>query len=407
MMQLIKLAWRNLWRSRRRTLITLASVLMAVALAIAIRSLQIGVYGNMIGNAVRFSTGYIQIHAAGYYDDQSINNSFVSDDNLQSVIDAQQNISLAVPRLESFALASSGQHTKGVGVMGIHPDAESEMNNLNEKIVQGTYFKTDSDTGILIGDGLADYLKLKLGDTLVLLGQGFQGATAAGKFPIRAIFHFPLEEINNTLVYLSLGEAQTLFAAQNRLTSYSIMLNDPKKMDRTRNHLQAGLDERWEVMEWPAMNKALVQEIQGDNAGGLIMLGILYMVVAFGVFGTILMMTMERKKEFAVMVAIGLKPTKLSLIVILETIFIGMLGVIAGAVLILPVLIYLHWNPITLTGAAAQAYQEYGIEPILPTSLDPALFINQGILVLIITCISGLYPILYVNRFKIAETLKI
>ena len=95
------------------------------------------------------------------------------------------------------------------------------------------------------------------------------------------------------------------------------------------------------------------------------------------------------------------------LIVILETIFIGMLGVIAGAVLILPVLIYLHWNPITLTGAAAQAYQEYGIEPILPTSLDPALFINQGILVLIITCISGLYPILYVNRFKIAETLKI
>ena len=133
MQQSIKLAWRNLWRNRRRTLITLASVLMAVVLAITIRSFQKGVYGNMIGNAVRFSTGYIQVHAKGYWDDQSINNSFEPGTSLENALKKENNISLAVPRLESFALASSGPHTKGVEVIGIDPGKENSMNNVAEK----------------------------------------------------------------------------------------------------------------------------------------------------------------------------------------------------------------------------------------------------------------------------------
>ncbi len=133
MQQFIKLAWRNLWRNRRRTLITLASVFMAVVLAIAIRSFQKGVYGNMIGNAVRFSTGYIQVHAKGYWDDQSINNSFEPGASLQQALKKAPNISLAVPKLESYALASSGPHTKGVEVIGIDPEKENQMNNVAAK----------------------------------------------------------------------------------------------------------------------------------------------------------------------------------------------------------------------------------------------------------------------------------
>ena len=149
----------------------------------------------------------------------------------------------------------------------------------------------------MIGDGLAKYLQLKLGDTLILLGQGYHGSTAAGQYPIQGIFHFPLEQMNNTLVYLYLPDAQSLFGAPGRLTSISIMLRQPDDIDATTRFLEQSLDSTREVMQWPAMNKSLVQEIQGDNAGGIIMLGILYMVVAFGVFGTILMMTIGKKKR--------------------------------------------------------------------------------------------------------------
>jgi len=377
MQQLIILAWRNLWRNRRRTLITLASVFMAVVLAIAIRSLQKGAYSNMIGNAVRFSTGYLQVQAKGYWEDKSINNSFTADTSLDQTLQAEPNISLAVPRLESFALASSGLHTKGVAIIGIDPVQENQLNSLEEKVAKGKYFHRGGGQGLLIGDGLANYLRLQLGDTLVLMGQGYHGSTAAAQYPIQGIFHFPLDQLNNSLVYLALPDAQAFFAAPGRLTSVSLMLDDPAAMEATARSLQRALDSTRVVLQWPVMNKSLVQEIQGDNAGGIIMLGILYLVVAFGVFGTILMMTMERKKEFAVMIAIGMHRIKLTAIVMLETVLIGLMGIVAGCVLILPVLLYLYQHPLALTGSTAQIYQEFGLEPIMPVSVDPAIFFTR------------------------------
>ncbi len=405
MKQIWKIAWRNLWRNKRRTIITLASVLMAVILAIGIRSVQKGVYDNMISNAVRFSTGYMQVHAKDYWEDQSINNAFMPDENLNKLISNNANVSLAVPRLESFALASSGPHTKGVEIMGIDPVQENKMNGLAKKITAGAYLQMH-DPGILIGDGLAKYLKLNLGDTMVLLGQGYHGNTAAGQYRIQGIFHYPVEQLNNNLVFLSLPEAGNLFDAPGMLSSISIMLHHPERLDHTANAIGALLPENMEVMEWQKMNKTLVQEIQGDNSGGIIMLGILYLVVAFGVFGTILMMTMERKKEFSVMIAIGMRRFKLMMIVFMETLFLGCLGIATGIVLILPVVIYFHKHPIPLSGSAAAVYQQFGIEAVIPASLNPAIFLYQGITVLCIALLSAIYPLWYVSRFSILENLK-
>jgi putative ABC transport system permease protein len=405
MKQLLKMAWRNLWREKRRTIITLASVFMAVVLAIGMRSFQKGVYGNMISNAIRFSTGYIQLHSKGYWNDKSINNSFIPGPNIWQAV-RYRNINLAVPRLESFALAASGSYSKGVEVMGIDPDKEDKMTGLGIKIVEGKYLKATENHFVLIGDGLAKYLHLQLNDTLVLNAKGYHGLTAQGRYRITGIFHFPVQQINNSLIYLTLPEAQTLFTAPNRLTSISILLNNPDNIENTTRNLQSSLGNTLEVMQWPLMNKSLVQEIQGDNAGGIIMLGILYLVVAFGVFGTVLMMTLERKKEFAVMLALGMYRIKLTAIVLGETIFIALLGVFSGTLVIFPALFYLNRNPILLTGDAAKAYQQFGIEPIMPASLDIHIFLNQGMAVLVIALVSAIFPVWYINRFKIAIVLK-
>lgn len=407
MQNYFRLAWRNLWRNKRRTFITLASVFLAVLLAICMRSMQLGTYANMIGNAVRFSTGYIQIHQQGYWDKPSVNNSFEQNDTLDQLIATNKNIALAVPRLESFVLASSGDHTKGVQVTGIDPELENKMNGIAGKISAGSYFNTNDDDAVLIGDGIASYLKLGIGDTLVLLGQGYQGTTAAGQFRVTGIYHFPDNRMNNSSVYLTLTGAQNLFAAYGRLTSVSLMLRQPRKIDQTQKALAAKLNANvWEVMEWQTMNKTLLEEITGDNAGGLIMLGILYIVIAFGVFGTILMMTMERKKEFAVMIAIGMKRFQLILMLLVETCFIGFLGILAGLVISLPVLIYFNIYPVRITGTAAEMFEQFGIEPIMPASLDPYIFINQGIVVLVIALVAAIYPLIYIKRFKILDALK-
>ncbi|MFO7613832.1 MAG: FtsX-like permease family protein, partial [Bacteroidales bacterium] len=145
---------------------------------------------------------------------------------------------------------------------------------------------------------------------------------------------------------------------------------------------------------------------EGDNISGLFMLGILYLVVGFGILGTILMMTMERRKEFGIMVAVGMKRHKLSLIILIESMVIGILGVLAGILLSMPFIWYFYHNPIQLGGEYAEAVLEFNMEPVLPFAFEPGFFINQGIVVLIMTLLASIYPFLVISRLKVVNAIK-
>ncbi|MCB9247856.1 MAG: FtsX-like permease family protein [Ignavibacteriales bacterium] len=164
--------------------------------------------------------------------------------------------------------------------------------------------------------------------------------------------------------------SQYFYAVDNRLTSISLMLNDPESLDETINDLNNELKNKYEIMAWQEMNKEMVQAIESDNVGGIIMLAILYIVIGFGVFGTVMMMTMERRKEFAIMISVGMQKYKLLQLVALETILIGMVSILIGIVLSYPFLLYLHNNPIPLTGELAASMELFGAEPILPFQLN-------------------------------------
>lgn len=404
---LIKMAWRNIWRSRKRTILTLLSIFMAVFLSLFTRSMQIGSYGMMIGNAVKFSTGYIQIHQNGYWENKSINESMFISDSIMKQISLNSNVSLLIPRLESFALASKGDHTKGTLVVGTDVKLEDELNNYSSKIISGEYLQ-QNDNQILVAEKLADYLNVSVGDSLVLLGQGFHGLTAAAQFKVKGIIRFPIPILNNQLVILPLNESQYFYGVDNRVTSISLMLNDPELIDRTIEELEFSINKSkdYEIMSWEELNPEIVQAIQSDNIGGIIMLGILYLVIGFGLFGTIMMMTMERRKEFAVMISIGLQKTKLLLVVLWETIFIGIIAVILGIIFSYPVLLYLYHNPIPLTGELADSMLTFGVEPILPFSIKTGIFVNQTLIVIGIAIIAVLYPLSVILKFNILKAMR-
>lgn len=402
MKEYIQIAWRNLWRNKKRTMITVASVFFAIFLALIMRSMQIGSYDMMEHDAVKNSTGYIQIHADGYWDDKTINNTFKSNEELLKKVRNTPNITTLTPRLESFALASSGNMTKGIGVIGTDPEIENEMTGLGKRIIRGSYFSGDS-AEILLGVTLAKFLKVDIGDTLVLLSQGFHGITAAGEFLVTGILEFPAKNMNSEIAYLKLKDAQYFYAAPERLTSLSIMIEEPDDLEATTEALRQKLGNKYEVMTWKQMMVALVQSIQSDNISGIFMLGILYLVVAFGIFGTMLMMTMERRKEFAVMVSVGMQRYKIVYIIVFETLFIGLMGIALGIIISLPIIYYLHLNPIPLTGAAAQAMIDFNARPILPFSTDLFIFTNQAIVVIILTFLAIVYPIYYVSKFNILK----
>lgn len=405
MKEYFKIAWRNLWRNKRRSFITISSVFFAVFLALIMRSMQLGTYDAMIRNAVKSSTGYIQIHAEGYWDDKTINNTFESDNKLLNKITSNGNTKEVIPRLESFALASYGEQTKGVGFIGIDPVMEDSVTGLSDKIVEGEYLHEGSEE-VLLSKGLADYLKAGVGDSVVFISQGYHGATAAGLYRVSGIMDLPMPDMNNQMVYINLPAAQQFFEAYGRLTSYSIMLGDPDKIETTRAELSAIDPENLEVMTWDEMLVEMVQGIQSDNISGLFMLGILYLVVGFGILGTIIMLTIERRKEFGIMIAVGMRKIKLMVILFIETVVISVLGILAGVLVSLPILSYMVDHPIPLTGEAADAMKEFNAEPILPFIIEPGFYINQSLTVILISMLTVLYPLLSIGRMQVVKAIK-
>jgi ABC-type lipoprotein release transport system permease subunit len=406
MREYIKLAWRNIWRNKRRTLITAASIFFAIFFALIMRALQLGSYSNMIDNAVRLYSGHIQIHADGYWDNKSINNTLVQDEELRKTLRNNERIKQIVPRLESFALGSSGPQTKGVLVMGVKPGKQDSMSNLSEKLVEGAYFQPGENAAI-IGETLSEYLQLGVKDTLVLLGQGYHGATAAGKYTIKGIVKIPKPDLDNKIVYLPLETSQRMYMAYNRLTTLAINLYDHRDLSETVKGLKQTLpDDKFEVKSWREIMPELVQQIQSDNASGWILLAILYLIIAFGVFGTVMMMITERKREFGVMIAVGMHKFKLALIVTVEMIFIGLLGLMAGIIGSMPVILYYHYNPIRLSGEVAESIETFGIEPIMPMAWQADFYINQTLIVAVIVIVSVLYPIYSITRIKAVKAMR-
>ncbi len=405
MKALIIMAWRNLWRSRSRTLITVASVFLGVLLSTFMSSMQEGSYSTMIDNIVKFYSGYIQVHNEEYWENKSINNLLEPTDSLMHTIREVPEVQTVTQRLESFALASSETITRASIVFGIEPEKEEKITEMKKWITDGTFLK-NGDDGVLIGSELAKYLNLSVKDTLVLIGQGYHGVSAAGKYPIRGILEFPTPDLNRQSIYMDLANCQEFYSAPNLVSSLVIMIEDHHLLSKAMRHLEKNISSPYSVMSWDEMQPQLLQMIEADRAGGTFMKAILYTLIGFGIFGTILMMLLERSRELGVTIAIGMQRFKLTLILFFETLFIGFIGVLAGFAGSIPLILYFFNNPIRLTGNTADTMIEMGFEPYMYFSLMPSIFYHQVITIFIITVIIALYPLFAVYRLKVHLALR-
>ena len=397
-----KIAWRNLWRNRRRTIITSASVFFAVFFAVIMRSYQLGSYDHMINNFIESFTGYLQVQHVKYQDNPLIDNSFDYNDSIASAISKIDKVVSVTPHLESFTLASSGTQTKGVAVIAIDPVKEKNFSDPESKLVKyritdetikrlknageipenvlekvkknlgrsysssarlelelgltdednelcmpeilkytevSNGFLANDDEGILVSDRLASYLKVAIGDSVILMGQGYHGVSATGIFPVRGIIKMPSPEIDNKLIIMTIPAAQKFFDAEGKITSLVVNLTD--KSNRTIKTAKARInsllpDKNTIAKTWYELNPILYQQIQGDSQTGVAMLGLLYFIIFFGIFGTVLMMVSERKREFGVLVAIGMQKKKLKRIVTIEMMLLGAIGLVCGLLASVP-----------------------------------------------------------------------
>ena len=384
-------------------------MVFAVILAVLMQSFNRGSYEIMIEQGVRFDTGYLQLQDYRYNDEPSLDNTFYYDGAVKErVLEADDNIDKILPRIQSFMLAASDRSTRGALVMGVDPDLEHDFNSFKDYLTEGRFFDPGERSAVLTL-GMSERLQLSVGDTLVLIGQGRFSMSASGLFEITGLLEHPVRVMNDQGVYLSLPVAQDLFSADDRI---SALLIAPER-ERQTESVAASFRREFDVEEdelvvytWPELMPELLELREFDLAPARFMTLVLYLVIGFGFLGTILTSTMERLREFGMLLSVGMRRGRLVSVVFLEMLFISVIGVVTGVILSWLIIYYLHLNPIELTGDAARAVMDMGFEPYLPMSFDADQFYMQAIYVFLVAMLVFLFPLIKIFRLNILEAAK-
>lgn len=405
MFKYIKIAWRNLWRNTRRTLITSASVFFGVFFAIMMTSIQKGSFENMISNMAKFYSGYIQIQEVDFKESPGVNHSFKLTDHLQNAINNNKLITSSTSRVETFALASNNDHSYPTLILGIQPEKENQKSELSKYVKDGSYL-IDGSKDLLVGKILAQNLNIKVGDSLVLLGQGYHGMSAVGIYKIAGLLDFPLLDLSKQIIYMDIAVAQDFASIPEKITSNVIMVENTDMIDKVITALQPNIENDIIIYSWQDLMPELLNLIEGKQSSGVMIKTLLFMIIGFGVWSTIMMMMHERRRELGVMVAIGFKKGKLLFMMLIESAFIGVIGVLSGLIVSYPIFWYLFNNPIIITGDMASIYESMGFEPKIAFSVSPEIFYNPAITIMIIFMLVSLYQIYYIAKLDVIKSLK-
>jgi ABC-type lipoprotein release transport system permease subunit len=270
-------------------------------------------------------------------------------------------------------------------------------------------YLANNDDGILVSDRLASYLKVTIGDSVILMGQGYHGVSATGIFPVRGIIKMPSPEIDNKLIIMTITAAQKFYDAEGKITSLVVDLTDKSNrlLKTVKNKINLLLqDKNTTAKTWYELNPILYQQIQGDSQSGAAMLGLLYFIIFFGIFGTVLMMVSERKREFGVLVAIGMQKKKLKRIVTIEMMLLGAVGLVCGLLASVPLILYFYYYPVVLKGDLANMMEDWGWEAVMPTAWFGPYFYWQAVIVALMVVLATLYPLRKIGKLKEIEALK-
>ena len=391
----LRMAWRNLWRHKRRTWLTIGAMIFSNLLLVFLISLQFGSYRMMIDNTLKPYTGHMQIQLDGYNDDPKIRNSFDNIIPLAQKIRKRLKSDTVAARGVAFAMTSSDLRSYGLQIIGVEPQYEAKVSTLPGLIKKGHYF-TDLNAGeIIIGSILARNLRVDIGDELTLLGSGRDGSFAAGVVIVTGIFESGVSVIDRSMAQVPLGYFQSLFSMGD--AGHNIVINAkdlPLVSDVQQNVSTIIADDKdLVVLDWTVLQPGLKQAIQADMASAWFMYAVLIILVAFSVLNTQLMSVLERTREFGIMMAIGVKPVRLGSLVITETFIMSSLGLVIGAALGTTLAYYL-----SIVGFSYPGMEEMAGKFNLPDRMYPSLsllsiLLGPGI-VFFFSLLASIYPAL-------------
>jgi len=399
---MFSLAWRNMIRNARRSLLTVSAVALGLASLIFLWGFNDGVHNTMMRNLQQVIVGSIQVHADGFFHHPKLS-KIVPDSGKVITLLHELGADTLAYRLRTFALAAGEETSEGLVLLGMHPDMEQVATRIAAKVDRGRFIGDNNEAACVLGKTTARNLGVNPGDDVVFLTEDRYGSLAAEKLKLVGIISSGEMGIDRGLAIIPLGFMQQMTGMDGKYSEIVVQL--PKEqLEPVTAQLREKLGSAYEVLRWYDMYPMMKQWVELENAFYYIFLSIVLVIIAAGIMNTVLMSMLERIHEFGVMMALGCGRVRLAGMVVVESLLLGMAGVVAGVMVGLLLVHYFHGAGIDLSSQMDSIARFY-LNPVIHTEIDTNHLLDTVLAVLAAAVVAAIWPAIRAARLEPVEAI--
>ncbi len=401
---LFKIAWRNLWRNKRRSLIVLTSLVVGVAVLIISDSVMQGMIYQMLHNNISRHVSHIQIHKKGCHDNKIIQNNIPNPEEVEKVLKNSEFVEHYGKRLITFGLIRSAAGSSGGAIVGVEPGKEKKITDIAASIVDGNYIESEKG-GIVIGKKMAERLEVGVGDKIVAVAAGLDSTVSYELFRVTGIFSTSSAAFERSHVFVPINALSDMLSMNGRVSEFAMVTTDQRNTLEFKEILKDKLGDYYEVLAYQDIIPLIVAYVSSYKQFIIVFYVIIGIAVIFGVINTMLMSVFERIQEFGVLMSIGMKNNKIFVMILQEALALGIIGTIFGFIVGLGVFYYLNYAGINLA-AFSESLSSFGVSNVIYPVLSVDLVINSILIMPIMTVIGSLYPAIKTVRLQPTDAMR-
>lgn len=404
MKTLFKIAWRNVWRNKLRSLTVIVSMVLGLWSGLFAVSMMLGLNDQRMDSAINSYLSHIQVHHPSFSENFDLEHTVVGFDSLQNFLKSAEGIKYFSSRTIVSAMASTAHGSEGVRLIGINPDAEKNITNVHQSMVKGSYFNSVKSKPAIIGEKLAEKLKIDVKKKIYLTFVDKDGNQQRLKLKVEGLFKTASSLFDRTNIYMKQQDLQKILNDKSAIHEIGIICEDLALVNNMAEEINVeSPNNKAETWGQIAPELGFAQEIMGSVI--YIFMGIILIALSFGIINTMLMAVLERKKELGMLMSVGLNKRKVFLMVVFETVFISVVAAPIGIFLSYMLISYFGNHGIDLS-SVGEGLEELGIQTRVYTKLSFGNYINISILTLVVTFLSSLIPARRALKLNPAEAVR-
>ncbi|MBE9535650.1 MAG: ABC transporter permease [Proteobacteria bacterium] len=397
---IIRISWRNLWRNPRRSLILVSAIVLCIVALLFTLAYINGILRQMVTNSVEFHLGEMEIYKKGFNDDHDPVNHISSPEEILTFLDKEAGLKGYAPRIEGRGLISSSYASSGVKITGIKPSSEARITLVARSVVEGDYLEAGAVQSILIGRKMSEKLKVGLGDKVVLTVQTIKGELAADAYRVAGIFKTISSDFDKYMVYLPIDSARRLLEIDRGITGIVVRMEDTERSAE----LQSRINERFksldiEALSWEDLEPLIAEMVRISKKWNLIFFVAIFIILSIGIINTQNIAVYERMHELGVIKAMGTGPRFIFSMVMMETFFLGLVGIAAGFFLSFPVILYFSINGLNLA-MFSEGMEMFGLGARIYFEIEPFDIIFCACSILATAFFGAFFPALRASRLE-------